>query len=56
MSTAEAAVLPGTGRKQAARQRLESVVKNLRLAGPELELLGRGIGILPMPHFPSGAV
>jgi hypothetical protein len=29
MSTAEAAVVPGTGPKQATRQRLESVVKNL---------------------------
>jgi hypothetical protein len=32
MTTAEAAVLPGTGPKQATRQWLESVVKNLRLA------------------------
>ena len=34
MSTAEAAVLPGTGTKQTTGQRLESAVKNLRLAPP----------------------
>jgi hypothetical protein len=33
MSTAEAAVLPGTGLKQSTRQPLESAVKNLRPAG-----------------------
>jgi hypothetical protein len=35
MSTAEAAVLPGTGPKQATRRRLEPEGENLRLAGPE---------------------